>query len=57
MDSPMAGESLGAGGVVRLVAVVHQQHRAARFCDLVLEVINQRPHLRIVFAKAAGAGD
>ena len=56
-DGVMARQRLGAGGVVRLVAVVHQQHRAARFCDLVLEVINQSTHLGVVFAKAAGAAD
>jgi hypothetical protein len=36
-----AGALHGVGGVVCLVAVVHQQHRAARFIDLVLEVVDQ----------------
>ena len=56
-DGVMARQRLGAGDVIRLVAVVYQQHRAARFGDLVLEVINQRSHLGVVFTKVAGPRD
>jgi len=34
-----------------------QQQGAAGIGDLVLEVVDQRPHLRVVLAKAAAAGD